>query len=309
MRGLIGGLSRRGVRREAGAAGGAERALEPAPFGPAGPWVAHFRMNLAAPRAIRSDDGHALSAAERRAIRRSIAKFQLGESSDGRFLQHHAALHAARSGDRAFAEAVRLFIEEEQRHAAELAGFMERQGLPLMRRHWSDSIFRRVRKLGGLDLALSVLLTAELVALVYYQALARATGSLGLRSICAEILRDERTHVVFQAGTLGRVRLARSPAVVRFSIRVQRLFLLLALLFVWLDHWRVFRAGQFGWRRYWHACWGAFASVESLLSPRRMEWRSGSAAVLAAAEAEAGEAAVECQRAGDRQRRGHGEDR
>ena len=309
MRGLIGSLSRRGLRREAAAAGRPERALDPAPFGPAGPWVGHFRMNLAAPRAIRWDDGYRLTAAERRALRRSMAKFQLGESSDGRFLLHHAELHAARSGDLAFAEAVRLFVREEQRHAAELARFMEGQGLPLMRRHWSDSIFRRVRKLGGLDLALSVLLTAELVALVYYQALARATGSLALRSICAEILRDERTHVVFQAGTLGRVRLSRGPAAVRFRIRVQRLFLLLAMLFVWVDHWRVFRAGRFGWRRYWHACWGAFASIEALLSPRRMARPAPSPAVLVTAQTEPLQPAVQHDRPRHRERAGDGEDR
>ena len=272
MRSVIDRLNRsRTASGNVRAASEAERTLQPAPFGPAGPWVAHFRTNLAAPRAIRWNDGYALTWTERKAIGRSIAKFQLGENSDGRFLRHHASLHADRSGDRSYAEAVRLFIKEEQRHAAELGRFMEEQGFATMKRHWSDSIFRYVRKRSGLDLALSVLLTAELIALVYYQALSRATGSLVLRSICAEILRDERTHVVFQAGTLGRVRLWRSPRAVRFRIRVQRMFLLAAMVFVWFDHWRVFRAGRFGWRRYWHACWGAFASVEPLLSPRRLD--------------------------------------
>ncbi|MGF1627288.1 MAG: hypothetical protein ACFCVH_20595, partial [Alphaproteobacteria bacterium] len=142
MRGLIARVSRGRLGRAGARAADstvAERALEPAPFGPAGPWVVHFRANLAAARAIRWDDGYRLSAAERRAIRRSVAKFQLGESSDGRFLQQHAELHAARSGDLAYAEAVRLFIQEEQRHAAELGRFMAAQGLAAMRRHWTDS--------------------------------------------------------------------------------------------------------------------------------------------------------------------------
>lgn len=278
----------------------ADRALEPAPFGPAGPWVAHFRTNLALERTITWDDSHRLTRRERRAIARSIAKFQLGGSSDGRFLQHHAGLHARRAGDHAYAEAARLFIREKQRHAAELGRFMDGQGLRKMRRHWSDSLFRWARKLGGIDLAISVLLTAELIALVYYQALGRATGSLVLRSICAEILRDERTHVVFQAGTLGRVRQGRSEAAVRFRVLVQRGFLLAAIMLVWVDHWRVFRAGRFGWRRYWHACWGAFSSVEPLLSPRRQDAGARPGSVRGFEPAQAG---VEEQRAEDGDRR------
>lgn len=291
MRSLIQRLSRGQARApSACAAGRSERALQPAPFGPAGPWVAHFRTNLAAARAIKWDDGYRLSDRERRAIRRSIAKFQLGEKSDGHFLQRHAQMHADRSGDHAYAEAVRLFIAEEQRHAKELGLFMAAQNLAAMRYHWSDAIFRFVRKLGGLDLAISVLLTAELIALVYYQALGRATGSLVLRSICAEILRDERTHVVFLAGTLGRVRLGRSARSVAWRIRIQHLFLLAAILLVWVDHWRVFRAGRFGWRRYWHACWSGFTSIDALLSPHRLDRQAssqrGSGTTIAAAASE-----------------------
>lgn len=308
MRDLIDRVSRgRWLGRPQASADAVDRTLEPAPFGPAGPWVAHFRANLAVDRAITWDDGYRLSRSERRAVGRSIAKFQLGGSSNGRFLQHHASLHARRAGDHAYAEAARLFIGEKQRHAAELGRFMDDQGLRKMRRHWSDSLFRCARKLGGLDLAISVLLTAELIALVYYQALGRATGSLVLRSICAEILRDERTHVVFQAGTLGRVRQGRSAGAVRFRVGVQRAFLLAAIMLVWVDHWRVFRAGRFGWRRYWHACWGAFGSVEALLAPRRRDRRDpapGSAGRL-----EMAQAPVQEQRARDRDAGGHREER
>ncbi len=247
----------------------AHATLQPAPFGPAGPWVAYFRNNLAARRAIIWNDNHGLTAEERRAIGRSIAKFQLGENSDGRFLQHHADLHAQKSGDHSYSYACRLFIREEQRHAAELGRFMDDCGLAKRSRDWTDTIFRYVRKLGGLDLAISVLLTAELIALVYYQALARATGSLTLRSICAEILRDERAHVVFQAGTLGRLRVGGPPWRNAWRVRLQRAFFCGVVFLVWFDHGRVLKAGGFGRRRYWYACWSAFRSIESLLIPAK----------------------------------------
>ncbi|WP_164672387.1 hypothetical protein [Bacillus velezensis] len=47
-----------------------------------------------------------------------------------------------------------------------------------------------------------MLLTAEVIAAVYYDALKNVTGSVCLQSICGQILIDEKQHFEFQAETL-----------------------------------------------------------------------------------------------------------
>ena len=87
-----------------------------------------------------------------------------------------------------------------------------------------------------------VLVTAEVLAIPFYQALRDATRSRLLRSICVRILCDEAAHLNYQALTLG---LARRP--LRDSARAfwylghSILFNGTALL-LWLQHRRVFRA-------------------------------------------------------------------
>ena len=90
-----------------------------------------------------------LTVAERELIADSIATFQLGEQSEGRTLQAFAEIFAARRGIPALPAVTALFIREEQHHAAQLAEFMRTNGIPLKRRNWTDSIFRRIRKLAG----------------------------------------------------------------------------------------------------------------------------------------------------------------
>ena len=52
---------------------------------------------------------------------------------------------------------------------------------PSRHRNWTDSIFRRIRKLAGYEAAVTILVTAEMIGFVYYRALARATDSPSLK--------------------------------------------------------------------------------------------------------------------------------
>ncbi|MFG3444326.1 hypothetical protein ACGFZ1_06430 [Bacillus velezensis] len=47
-----------------------------------------------------------------------------------------------------------------------------------------------------------MLLTAEVIVAVYYDALKNVTGSVCLQSICWQILIDEEKHIEFQAEKL-----------------------------------------------------------------------------------------------------------
>src|SRR5918993_4496045 len=138
-------------------------------------WRDHFVRNRSRQLAIPWPAAAPLSDEQRRRLLPSLQDFQLGESSEGRHGQARAAVYAARVGDPHYAEAVRLFFAEENRHATYLARFLACHGVEPIGRSWTDFIFRRVRRLMGLELLLTVLLTAELIGEVYYRAVRTAT--------------------------------------------------------------------------------------------------------------------------------------
>lgn len=94
--------------------------------------------------------------------------------------------------------AIRLFVAEEQQHAALLLRLLGYLGGTPMRRHWSDAIFVRLRRLMGLRTELMVLSVAEVVALSYYGGLAAAAPDPVVRAVAERIVEDEHAHVRFQ---------------------------------------------------------------------------------------------------------------
>jgi len=223
-------------------------------------WIAHFRRNRAVLLTIPWDLGAELTDAERAAIARSIQAFQLGESSEGRNLMRYARAWAARSGDVDYVEAIRLLIAEEQRHARDLGRFMELNGIACIQHRWTDSVFRALRNLlGTLEISIGVLVTAEIIAKVYYAALREASESTTLRRICDQILRDEVRHVEFQTEQLARLRLGRAPLLLRATLALQQFLFVGATLLVAWSHRPTLARGGFGFRRFWGACRSEFA--------------------------------------------------
>ena len=210
-----------------------------------GDWVRYFRANAAEPH-LPWDDGYRLSGAERVAVIESIQQFQLGENAQGRRL-----LEWAERADPEFAQALRLFIKEEQRHSALLERFLATQGAACLRRHWVHRAFRWARGIAGLELRMRVLATAEVLAIPYYTALREATGSPLLRSICGRILSEEAQHLRFQAFTFARFGLGRPAVARRVAQAGHRLFLMATTLLVWVEHQRVFRAGGYSLAQMW----------------------------------------------------------
>ena len=103
-----------------------------------------------------------------------------------------------------------------------------------------------------------MLLTAELIAQVYYEALRRATTSAVLRQLCVQILRDEASHVEFQAERLGILRAQRRLPFYWATMLCQRALFAATCCAIWPMHRRVFHAAGFGFRRYWLAAWRCF---------------------------------------------------
>ncbi|HEV8443554.1 MAG TPA: hypothetical protein VGQ27_08735 [Steroidobacteraceae bacterium] len=187
----------------------------------------------------RPESSDRLTDDERELIADSIGTFQLGEQSEGRTLQSFAEAFARRHRVPALPVVTALFIREEQHHAAQLREFMIANRIPLKGRTWTDSIFRRLRKLAGYEAAVTILVTAEMIGFVYYRALARATASPHLKTICREMCADESLHLRYETQLLMTLRGERGWLSKRLVERAHRDLLTLSALIVWFDHRRV----------------------------------------------------------------------
>lgn len=214
-------------------------------------WLAYFTHNSTALRPVPWHEGGDLTPAERAAVADSVATFQLGETGGGRRLMAAAARYAAGCGDEDYLAAVRLFIAEEQRHGRELGRWLDLAGISRIEKDWTNRVFRRLRQFAGLELMISCLLAAEVLAKVYYAALRKATGSVVLRAICEQILKDEVAHIRFQSQRLAMLRRARPRALLSLTVAWQRVLFAATALVVWRTHRRALAAGGLRFRDFW----------------------------------------------------------
>jgi len=228
-------------------------------------WCAYYAANAVAANVPWTSTR--LTDDERRAIAASVQEFQLGESSEGRHLHAAARAYAARTGDHAYVSAIEAFIREEQRHARDLGRFLTTEGIPLTRESWPDVVFRWLRRGADLETTVSVLMTAEIIAQVYYAALHDATQSPALRALCDRILTDEAEHVRFQAERLAMLREGRGRVAVALAVAAQRLLFAGATLVVWRGHRRALLRGGFSFRQYWEQCWQRFGDAAAMMEP------------------------------------------
>jgi hypothetical protein len=225
-------------------------------------WHRRFLENHDRPSRLPWHDAGLLSAAELQLVGRSMQQFQLGEWSRGRGLIGRAAAQPVLAADPWFLPALELFIAEEQGHSAILGRFLDRERIPRLERHWLDAVFRRLRQVAGLEACAMVLVTAEVLALPFYQALRDATHSRLLHSICVRILCDEAAHLNYQALALGLMRRPlRDGARKLRSLCHSALFHGTALL-LWQQHWRVFHAAGWSFRRFWNDSRRGFARLQ-----------------------------------------------
>jgi hypothetical protein len=230
-------------------------------------WESSFRRSLANPPEIPWDSAVKLSETERKKIRSSIQEFQLGEQSEGRHLKQAARDYAQLSGDTAYSRAMELFIREEQRHAALLGSFMDLVGIARIRHTCVDSVFRRLRRFAGLETSICVLLTAEVIAKIYYRALLAATASPALRAICRRLLEDEASHVEFQSERLAILRRKRARWRVAAAVATQRLLFAGSVAVVICRHKPVLRLANYSFLVFWRDCHREFRQSLILMDP------------------------------------------
>jgi hypothetical protein len=235
-------------------------------------WRLYYEANARALLSIPWETGPDMGAEEISALGRSIAEFQAGESSEGRHLFGLSQEYAGRTGDHEYLKAIGLFIAEEQRHARDLGRVMTMNGIPLVRTTFTDRVFRRLRHVHrSLEVSVAVLITAEIIAKVYYRALRGATRSAVLQRLCDQILQDELRHVEFQAGQLHRLRAGRGRLPMAATMGLQRFLYLGTVVVVWAVHRPAIRRGGFTFGRWWDSCWsefrGAFGRAAAEQSP------------------------------------------
>ncbi len=217
-------------------------------------WIRYFRSNRWDPDSIVENKDVELSRRAKAAIAKSIQTFQLGESGEGRHFLTCARQWADKNGDHEYVTALELFIKEEQNHSAALAAFMARAGIPRLEKELSDNLFRWLRHRAGLELTITVLITAEIIARVYYPALRKATSSHWLRKICEQISRDEVAHIRFQGQRLGIIQRRMGPLGRAISMMLSQILFDLASIAVWFGHRSVFKAAKLSFREYWWKC-------------------------------------------------------
>jgi len=220
-------------------------------------WYEYFEWNSKSSLPITCDD--LLTRGERERIGKSIAAFQLGEYSEGKGLLKTAEVFANKTRQSYLVRITRLFIAEEQNHALILGRFMTAHQIPLSKKNWTDDVFRALRRPVGFELSVTVLITAEIISLVYYRALKASTGSTELSRICSKILADESMHVAYESQLLNHIR-KDHHALHRTAIRLLHTILFAGTtLVVYYAHRPVLKTGGFPLPEFVKACWAEYA--------------------------------------------------
>jgi hypothetical protein len=230
-------------------------------------WLNHFEYHAQHPRSLPEGLRDVLTPEERRLIASSIATFQLGEQSGGTTLLAAAARCAQAHSLPSLVRITELFIREEQQHAVLLRSFMEDHQIPLKSHDWTDHVFRALRRIAGLELYLYVLITAELIGIVYYRALEHATGCLRLKVLCRTLVSDELAHVGYESHLLLSLRRCRSAPVHAVLRLCHRVFLAATASVVWLTHRAVLRRAGHDAPSFLYACLAQQAFYLEALSP------------------------------------------
>jgi hypothetical protein len=227
------------------------------------PWRAYFEGNARRPLPSAAGAAEAIPEAWRAPIVRSLARFQIGETGEGRIVGQVARARFAGIDDD-YREAVRLFVREEGRHACILASLVRAMGGALVGRSVNERLFTHGRRLFGARGKLTVLLVAEIVGIAFYAVLARALPHGVLRRALEEIIADEEANLRFHCDFFrGQLPSAALRAVFCAGLRVLTAIAFLAML---REHRRTFRAVGVPAARPWAATNAVLARAKRLVA-------------------------------------------
>lgn len=200
-------------------------------------WLAYFEENRRAQINIHFPD-IAIPTDLRTPLIRSLQRFQLGETGDGRFLRKYAKS----LNDPDYERCIDMFIKEEQFHASVLARMIAAMDGTLLSWHWTDLAFIALRRMLGLKTELFILLIAEVIGKCFYRRCAKGVSDRLLSDAFSLISLDEIGHLEFHCAFLAE-RFKRAPVLFRYSIwwAWSSIFYAACLVFV-ADHFRTIYA-------------------------------------------------------------------
>ncbi|RYG74130.1 hypothetical protein EON80_02740 [bacterium] len=222
-------------------------------------WVAYFKSNSDREAKLHFDSTNEihLRPALRDALVRTLQRFNLGESGEGEYLKKFAA----KTGDHTYCRAIELFVAEEQTHSRWFGLLLDKLDAPRLEKHWSDAIFTRVRRAGGLHFELVTFLTAEIVGQKFFSQLARNCPDTLCSAVFSQVVRDESAHIAFHIGTL-RHAFGGQSLLKRLRWHYQWKFMLTcAIAIVCLDQADIFRQLRLSRKEFAAHCFETFGVV------------------------------------------------
>ena len=233
-------------------------------------WLNHFEYHAQHPRTVPAGLSDVLKAGERRLIARSIATFELCEQAEGNALLRAGRRFADKHKAEPLMRITELFIREQQRHGALLREFMRDHEIECKQTDLTDFVFCCLRRVGGYEMRLHVLIAAELIANVYYRALEAATGCQRLKVLCRTLVADELAHIGLESQLLLTLRAHRSTPVRAVSRWLHQAFFTGAASFVYLTHRAVLRGAGHTLGGFLRVCRTQYSFyMEPPLSPTR----------------------------------------
>ena len=227
-------------------------------------WLNYFQRNRNNRLPVPWERGIDIDTQLRGPLIRSLQKFQLGESGEGRRLRQHAAA----TGEPVYAAAIDLFVKEEQEHARLMGEILRLLNAPVLKSDWTDDCFILLRHLFGLHQELMVLLLPEMIAKLYFRALHDGTRDPVLRAVTAQITQDEEGHLAFHIEYLRRAFESMSFMRRILAQVIWRVAFRATCLAVMWDHRAILRAVGVASHEFWRDCGLIFDEVAAgIFSP------------------------------------------
>jgi hypothetical protein len=227
-------------------------------------WLKYFEHNRDHRAPIPWEDRIDVAPHLRKVFIRSLQKFQIGESGEGRHLRKLSAA----TGNAEYAAAMELFIREEQRHAELMAGILKRMNASLLTSDWTDNCFMFMRHMSGLHTELLVVLMPEMIARVYFDALRRGFPNPAMNAVFTQIVQDEEGHLAFHVDFLNELFSNLSFAR-RIAVQtIWRLAFRAVCVVVYYDHGSLLGALGSSPKKFWDECGRVFDEVAAkIFSP------------------------------------------